>query len=262
MRLGGPLPADRSPSVEVFEIPWMTEERVFGSVMRQKITGKAKAWTALLLCCAAGAGLPGSARADGDVAAGKIIAEQGVRPGHPVCASCHMADGSGQAIGGIPRLAGLPASYLEKQLGYFASGVRANVFMKEFAAALTPEQRANVAAYYASLPAPAYDSSIAPAPALVSQGEALYKKGKPAQRVMACAGCHGPTGAGLGKMFPALAGQSQAYMIEQLSIWHTGAKRDPDSALMLMEAKSLTPDEIRALAAYIHTLGFAAAKPQ
>lgn len=198
--------------------------------------------------------------AAGDVEAGKSIALEGAQPGHPRCASCHMDDGSGQVAGGIPRLAGLPASYIEKQLSYFADGKRENAFMPRFAAALTPEMRRNVAAYYASLPAPAYEADPSADTALIASGEALYKKGKPKDHVMACMGCHGPTGAGVGTMFPAIAGQPADYVSEQLTEWHSGAKRDPDSAIMMSVAKGLTAEDIRALAAYVRSLGVSGKK--
>jgi cytochrome c553 len=53
------------------------------------------------------------------IAAGRAIVADGVAPGRPGCAACHVQDGSGQPDVGMPRLAGLTASYLLDQLNYF-----------------------------------------------------------------------------------------------------------------------------------------------
>ena len=55
------------------------------------------------------------------------------------CASCHGSDGGGQAS--FPRLAGMNAAYMLKQLGDFASGSRANAVMQPIAKALAPADR-------------------------------------------------------------------------------------------------------------------------
>jgi cytochrome c553 len=67
-----------------------------------------------------------------------------------VCASCHGAEG-GQGISAeIPRLAGQKAAYLEQALRAYRSGARVQPVMQQQAAALTDEQIAELAGYYAS----------------------------------------------------------------------------------------------------------------
>lgn len=78
------------------------------------------------------------------------------------CASCHGKDGGGQAS--FPRLAGMNATYLLKQLGDFDSGTRANGVMQPIAKALTPEERVAITNYYAAMPIPAAQTGAAPAP--------------------------------------------------------------------------------------------------
>ena len=87
-----------------------------------------------------------SANAAGDAAKGATIANQ-------VCIACHGADGN-SLISMYPTLAGQHPEYITKQLHNFKSGERKNAIMAGMAAALSKEDIANVAAYYASLPSP------------------------------------------------------------------------------------------------------------
>jgi cytochrome c553 len=68
-----------------------------------------------------------------------------------VCAACHGAAGVSVSEG-IPNLAAQRAGYLEAQLKALKEGTRKNPIMNAMAAQLTPEDMANVAAYFASLP--------------------------------------------------------------------------------------------------------------
>jgi cytochrome c553 len=79
-----------------------------------------------------------------DVEAGKVKVAM-------VCAACHGANGV--SVGpAIPNLAAQRAAYLEAQLKALKEGARKNPIMNAIAAQLTPEEMANVAAYFASLP--------------------------------------------------------------------------------------------------------------
>lgn len=68
-----------------------------------------------------------------------------------VCAACHGANGVSVA-NNIPHLAAQRAGYLEAQLKALKDGTRKNPVMNAIAAQLTPEDIANVAAYFATLP--------------------------------------------------------------------------------------------------------------
>lgn len=83
--------------------------------------------------------------AAGDVAAG---AEKAT-----TCVACHGANGISQ-ITTYPILAGQYPSYLEHSLKAYRDGSRQNAIMSGFAAALSDEDIANLAAYFASLPGP------------------------------------------------------------------------------------------------------------
>lgn len=78
----------------------------------------------------------------GDIEAGKAKSA--------VCAACHGANGiSPTEI--WPNLAGQKEAYLVKQIKAFKSGERKDPSMAPMVAALTDEDIANLAAYYASL---------------------------------------------------------------------------------------------------------------
>jgi cytochrome c553 len=81
-----------------------------------------------------------------------------------VCAACHGANGV-SVSDAIPNLAAQRSAYIEAQLKALKDGSRKNPIMNAMAAQLTPDEIANVAAYFASLPgAPAaVKSALLPA---------------------------------------------------------------------------------------------------
>lgn len=89
---------------------------------------------------------PATARG-GNVAAGKAKADT-------VCAACHGADGVKAIDPSYPILAGQYSDYLARALNEYQKGTRKNPIMMGMAAALTKQEIADLAAYYASLPSP------------------------------------------------------------------------------------------------------------
>lgn len=81
------------------------------------------------------------AQGQGDPQAGQRKAQ--------VCQACHGPDGNGIGDGQYPLLAGQYADYLEKALRDYKSGVRANPVMAGFAAPLSEQDIADLAAFYA-----------------------------------------------------------------------------------------------------------------
>ncbi len=208
-----------------------------------------------IMAAALGVGLAGPASAtEATIAAGRLIALDGVTPGRPGCSSCHLADGRGQPEVGIPRLAGLTTSILAAQLGYFADGSRRNIAMAPYAKALSAAQRQEVADYYASLVVPPTDDPFPAAAATLAQGGTLFQNGDPGRGLLACAGCHGSTAHGVGDFSPALAGQSAVYVEDKLRQWRSGALRDPGGTFMRAEAGHLTLAQITAVAGYVASL--------
>ncbi|MBW8315676.1 MAG: c-type cytochrome, partial [Hydrogenophaga sp.] len=113
---------------------------------------------------------------------GAAIAKTG-RGAAPACQTCHGAAGEGVAQAGFPRLAGLGATYLQRQLAAFADGTRVSDVMMPIAKALSLADGAEVSSYYAALRAPAAAlpttsaSTPAAAPTPVSVGATLAIRG-------------------------------------------------------------------------------------
>ena len=179
-----------------------------------------------------------------DVAKGEQIAKQ-------VCAACHAADGNSVAAAN-PKLAGQFPEYLHKQLVNFKpqggkKAERDNAIMAGMVANLSDSDMRNVAAYYAS-------QKLRPAAAgskeLAAQGQKLWRGGNAANGVPACAGCHGPDGAGIPSQFPRLAGQFAEYVEAQLKLFRAGGRANDPNGMMRGVAARMTDQEIKAVAEY------------
>ena len=81
-------------------------------------------------------------------------------------------------------------------------------------------------------------------------GAWLATRGAWDKNVPACNQCHGPGGIGVGDNFPALAGQSAAYISGQLRAWRQGQRPPGPLGLMPAVATRLTDAEIDAVSAY------------
>ncbi|NHN93351.1 c-type cytochrome [Acetobacter estunensis] len=184
---------------------------------------------------------------------GAQIANAGNGHGAPPCASCHGVMGEGNAVAGFPRLVGLPPEYLQNQLTDFASGQRQNAMMTPIAKALSADEMASLAAYYTQLPVPTKVTPLASGTAgntASSIGEQLANRGRWSDGVPACSSCHGQGGVGVGANFPALAGQSSLYLVNQLQAWRKGTRDAGPLGLMGGIAKKLSDAEVQAVADY------------
>lgn len=170
------------------------------------------------------------------------------------CASCHGMEGAGNSAGGYPALAQMPQAYFTKQIADFKSSTRTNPVMTPIAKALTPEDAEAAGSYYASLPRP--QSPSAPADAgLLARGENLAINGAWDRGLPACFKCHAPGGTGVAPSFPPLAGQHVGYTVSQLQAWKTGTRTNDPLQLMKTVAEKLSDDDMRAVAAYVASLG-------
>lgn len=179
---------------------------------------------------------------------GQIIAMGGGAGGAGnACFTCHGLDGGGDGVS-APRLAGLDAGYLHKQMEDYASGLRPDDAMTRIAKALDQRDRQEVAAYYAGLPAPPMQAApSAPAPA-------VYLNGDASRGIVACAACHGGEGQGSGQGGnPQIAGQPVAYTLEQIDRWKAGARRNDPRGVMAAAVRSLSDPEARAIALWLST---------
>jgi cytochrome c553 len=205
------------------------------------------------LCCAliaaaltSGTALAAQPLPKADSAKGQQIATQ-------VCAACHGADGNSTAPAN-PKLAAQIPEYLAKQLANFklaAAGkpaARNNAIMAGFAAALSPEDMRNVAAYYAAQrlqPEKARNKDT------IELGQKIFRAGVAEKGIAACAGCHGPRGEGVPGQFPALAGQYADYLHAQLMAFQSGARANDPNKMMRTTAAKLSDAEMRAVTDYI-----------
>ena len=196
-----------------------------------------------LVCGAAAAVFAAQAQAQ-DVAKAQNIANQ-------VCAACHAADGNSIAPAN-PKIAGQIPEYLHKQLVDFkAQGgkkpARESPIMMGMVANLSDADMKGLAAFYSGQqlkPAAAADKNLAIA------GQRLWRGGNAASGVPACAGCHGPAGAGIPAQYPRIAGQYADYIAAQLKAFKEGARANDPNGMMRGVAARLTDHEIRAVAEY------------
>lgn len=181
-----------------------------------------------------------------DIAKGQAIAGQ-------VCAACHNADGN-SALPANPILAGQIPEYLAKQLTNFKAhpskkAERPNAIMSPLVDALSEDDIRNVAAYYGA-------QKMRPQSArqkdLVELGQRIFRGGIAEKGVAACAGCHGPTGAGVPAQYPRLGGQFAAYTEAQMKAWRAGERTNDGAARTMRSiAARMSDREIAAVSDYI-----------
>ena len=162
-----------------------------------------------------------------------------------VCAACHTSDGS-RGSPANPILQGQHPEYLVKQLTEFKAGLRENAIMRGMAAALSDADMKNVAAFYAGKQA---KPGFAKNKDFATLGEKIYRGGAADRAIPACAGCHGPNGAGIPAQYPRLAGQHADYIEAQLVAFRVGLRHNSEP--MTGVAAKLNDREIKALSDYV-----------
>lgn len=179
-----------------------------------------------------------------DAAKGQAIAGQ-------VCAACHAADGNSQ-VAANPKLAGQFYEYLHKQLVNFKpqgakKAERDNAVMAGMVGSLSETDMRDVAAYFAAQklkPAAAKDKELA------ALGQKIYRGGNAATGVAACAGCHGPAGAGMPAQYPRISGQFPEYIEAQLKAFRAGTRGNDPNGMMRSVVARMSDREIQAVAEY------------
>jgi cytochrome c553 len=167
-----------------------------------------------------------------------------------VCQACHGANGN-SVNPEWPSLAGLGADYIVDQLKNFKESKRNNPIMMPNAMALSPEDMADLGAYFDSQ----LNTGLEADPSYWQAGQKLYRAGDSARGIPACMACHGPTGFGNGPAkFPALRGQHAVYVVKQLNDYASGARATGPNGIMQTIAKRLSPDDIRNVASFLQGL--------
>jgi cytochrome c553 len=204
----------------------------------------ATAWTPATLRTAL-ADLP-----KGDAAAGQKVHDQ------LFCASCHGDKGVAPTQN-WPHLAGQRAAYTAKMMLDYQDrrrleGKRAEL-MHDIAVMLTPQQIADVAAFYATQPAPQADGTPRPRPVAAANdvvADTLVRHGDKSRLLTPCASCHGVVGQGGKLEASALAGQNPLYFVRTLLDYQSGVRHNDSAKGMAAFAKKLSRSEIEALATY------------
>ncbi|MBZ8133885.1 c-type cytochrome [Afifella sp. IM 167] len=169
-----------------------------------------------------------------------------------MCGRCHGADGVGRGIGAFPNLSIQDREYLRRTLKAFAAGERHSGFMRPIAAQLTDEQIMAVSAYYAMQEKKQSPGADKLDPQMIAAGREIAENGIPDRKVTACLSCHEQTKF-TSRLFPHLDGQYAIYIENQLKLFQHGERGyagdyDPMDRL----AHQLTPDEMKAVAAYFN----------
>lgn len=166
-----------------------------------------------------------------------------------LCGGCHNPDGN-SIIPENPKLAGLDAKYLNRQLKDFKSGDRASDMMSGIIGMVDESEFKGLAQYFSEQ---VRSDGVTDNPDLAAKGKQIFDEGIIGSAVPACSGCHNEDGSGTNK-YPRLNGQNAAYVRAQLGNFKSGVRKNDPKAVMQTVAKRMTDDEIAAVAEYIVTL--------
>jgi len=135
-----------------------------------------------------------------------------------------------------------------KQLKDIKSGARSVPTMAGQLDAMSEQDLADMAAFYAVQPA---TPGVAKEE-LVELGESVYRAGIREKGVAACTACHSPTGVGNGPAkYPRLSGQHADYIAAQLRAFRNDERtNDGDTRIMRDVASRLSDKELDAVASY------------
>ncbi len=171
------------------------------------------------------------------------------------CGGCHGADGNSPAPS-FPKIAGLGANYLLKQLQDVREGNRVIVEMDGLVDDYDDDELKDLAAYYNS-----QTLQLAGAKPLevkvnagikvdgLKLGARVYRAGNLETNVPSCMGCHSPRGLGNEPAgYPRLGGQYSEYIAKQLRAYRDGERVHE---IMNTVAKNMTNAEIDAVANFI-----------
>lgn len=164
-----------------------------------------------------------------------------------VCAACHGEKGL-SIDDNFPRLAGQSSAAIYKQLADYRSGARYNAQMTPVAQSLTPEQMAQVAAYFGQVRSHMRlgDGDLSVDDAAIDR---LIHRGDPARKLAPCESCHA-RGVGGPHETPVIAGQNAAYLERQLLAFKSGERRNDVYRRMREISAGLSDDEIHRIATH------------
>ena len=194
-----------------------------------------------------------AAAAAQETAPAKIDLAKAQQTATQICAACHGPDGN-SATPANPNLAGQHADYITLQLAHFKAGIRVNAIMQGMVANLSDDDMRALGVYF-SQQRP--KGLTAKDPALVRVAQKIYRGGDQVTGLPACAACHSPTGAGIPKNYPRVAGQYADYTYAQLKAFKSGdrgadkAGKDANGRIMGAIAEKMSDDQMKAVADYM-----------
>ena len=172
------------------------------------------------------------------------------------CASCHGATGVAPTQN-WPHLAGQKAAYTAKMMLDYQDKRRLESkraeLMHDIAVMMSPQQIADVAAFYAVQAPPKDDGTPRPqaiAAATDVPATTLVRRGDKTRLITPCASCHGVVGQGGKLEASALAGQNPLYFVRTMLDFQGGTRHNDSVKGMSSFAKKLSRSEIEALATY------------
>lgn len=189
-----------------------------------------------------------SQAAEGDVGVSAALDDR-------YCTTCHGVAGIGNIAIEAPRLAGMEAWYLKRQLENFRTGVRGThgedtqgISMRPMATKLSDDSIADIVDWVGGWKYVPADATVA---GNVDQGRTEFQS---------CIACHGVKAEGIEALgAPALAGQNDWYMITQLRNFRAGFRGshqdDTYGSQMLTVQQTLKDDQaVINVVSYINTL--------
>jgi cytochrome c553 len=185
-----------------------------------------------------------------DAIGGDMIETKDMKPWEG-CGECHDLDGVAPN-GHFPSLAGQKAAYFLKQMADFRDGDRANDHgqMGVSSRETTGQALDEVAAYFASLPAPLPQSKKSLDAADAARAQLLVERGSQTEHIPACDNCHGPKPKH-DIVAPRLESQQLGYLEKQLNDFRSGRRTNDPNGVMQKVAQRLSDADIELVASYL-----------
>jgi cytochrome c553 len=177
------------------------------------------------------------------------LAAQAEGEPNALCTGCHNEDGN-SVTPEFPKLAGLDAVYIAKQIKDFKNDKRVSEIMGPMANQIPDKDIGLLASYFSKQKR---SVGIVTDQQLAAQGQQIYDDGIVSSAVPACSGCHGEKGEGTDK-FPRLAGQHTVYLITQMNNFKNAVRNNDPRKVMRAITMRMTEQDMKAAAEYITRL--------
>jgi thiosulfate dehydrogenase len=184
---------------------------------------------------------------------GESIIAQGVPGKVTACASCHGPRGEGGGDGVFPRVAGLPAAYIETQLKAYRDGGRPSPLMSPMVTGLSDADIRAIATYL-ERQQPPFAAAPKAEQTQLERGQRLVTFGRWDKGVPSCTSCHGAALQGVAPAIPSLAGQWPQYLSAQLQAYRSGQRAPGPLDLMGRISRAMSSEDIEDVALYIASL--------